>query len=248
MRPVLPPSNIRNKWERVDLQPNDVLREIYRSEEVVDSTGTVHKFKDGVDPIEGILLYNLVRDNPWMRRSLEIGCGFGTSALFIAQALKDAGAQPTRAPAGKGGSEEEAFHMALDPHQGDQYNGVGALNVDRAGLADYFFCAEMRSCDAVPALAREVHDGDRPYFHLIFIDGWHTFDFTFIDFFFADQLLAEGGVIVLAALKHKGVAKVVEFVKRNFSHFEVVEAPCRTMGVFVKVGSNDREWFAHEDF
>ena len=49
-------------------------------------------------------------------------------------------------------------------------------------------------------------------FHLIYIDGWHTFDYTLVDFFYADLLLETNGVIVLDDIKHKPVHKCFEYV------------------------------------
>ena len=47
-------------------------------------------------------------------------------------------------------------------------------------------CAEMR---ARLCLCAQTRTGALPgRFHLVFVDGWHTFDYTLLDLFFADLL------------------------------------------------------------
>ena len=53
------------------------------------------KYHSGVNPIEGKHLYNCVFDNK-MERCMEIGCAFGTSALYICTAFKDNGIKARR--------------------------------------------------------------------------------------------------------------------------------------------------------
>ena len=45
-----------------------------------------------------------------------------------------------------------------------------------------------------------------------FIDGWHTFDYTFIDFFYIDRILDVGGVVVFDDTNdYLAVRKVVRY-------------------------------------
>jgi hypothetical protein len=48
---------------------------------------------------------------------------------------------------------------------------------------------EMTSYRAMPQLYEMVVSGKIPKFHLIYIDGWHTFDYTLVDFFYAGVLM-----------------------------------------------------------
>lgn len=85
---------------------------------------------------------------------------------------------------------KEGYHTSIDPFQTATHNygfrGVGVTMVKRAGLADRHRLIEQPNYLALPDLLRA---GER--FDLIFIDGYHTFDFAFIDFFYADLLLRE---------------------------------------------------------
>ena len=41
-------------------------------------------------------------------------------------------------------------------------------------------------------------------FDFIFIDGWHTFDYTLVDMFYADRLLRIGGYLLIDDALHSG--------------------------------------------
>lgn len=217
-------------WFRKELMPNSVLEEIYRTETVKDSDGVEHKFRDGVNPVEGMHIYNCVAKNS-LTRTLEIGCAMGTSALYICQAMKD--------------SAVSGVHFAVDPNQDTQYKGIGRANVTRAGLDAHFHVVLDTSYSALPHLLRR---GER--FQLIFIDGWHTFDYTLVDFFFADLLLEVNGLILLDDIQHKGVQKCLKYIRTNWPHYEYVsETPAAaTMATFRKISQDQREWSAHSNF
>jgi hypothetical protein len=83
-----------NKWFRKDLQPNKVLQEIFSTEEVQGPMGQGHKFIDGVDPLEGMHLYNCVKQNKF-QLTLEVGLAMGTPAVYIFKRCKIGHAKPT---------------------------------------------------------------------------------------------------------------------------------------------------------
>lgn len=229
-----PPSS-ESKWQRLDLQVNETLQQIFRTEKTLDGEGHEHKFIDGVDPIEGKHMYNLVRDNGF-QNTLEVGLAMGTSALYLCQAIADHG---------HGGK-----HIAIDPNQSSQYRSIGVTGVNRAGLTSHFELMEAPSYSALPKLLEEQQCGKRDKFDLIFIDGWHTFDYTLVDFFYADLLLAEHGVILLDDIRHRGPGAVFDYIRKNYRHYEYIrDTPCaKTLATFVKVGKDAREWNYHVDF
>lgn len=182
-----PPASNKSMWFCTELMPNTVLEQIYRTETVSDATGVEHKFRDGVNPVEGKHIYNCVLENK-LTRTLEVGCAMGTSALYVCQAMRDANAP-------------KALHVAVDPNQDTQYKSIGRANIRRAHLDDFFELIHETSYAALPNLLRQ---GRR--FQLIFIDGWHTFDYTLVDFFFADLLLEVNGLVLLDDINHKGAS------------------------------------------
>jgi hypothetical protein len=50
-------------------------------------------------------------------------------------------------------------------------------------------------------------------FDFVFIDGWHTFDHTLIDCFYATRLLRVGGILVIDDVSFPAIKRVVDFFK-----------------------------------
>lgn len=239
--PTIPPSTL-DMWTRPDIEVNDVLAEIYRKGEL-EKDGTVYKFKDTTNPIQGRHLYNLIKENG-ITRTLEVGMAMGASTIWICQALKDVG-------------KKDCKHIAIDPNQSTQYKGIGKELIKRAKLTKYMKLMEMPSYRAMPMLLEDVISGKIPKFQLIYIDGWHTFDYTLVDFFYADLLLDTYGIIVLDDIKHLPVKKFFKYVATNYPHYKVVKrTPCydpadpkiSSQATFIKMGPDTRVWNHHVEF
>jgi predicted O-methyltransferase YrrM len=74
-------------------------------------------------------------------------------------------------------------------------------------------------------LPRLVDDGTRIQF--AFIDGWHTFDHALVDFFYVDQMLEPGGVVVLDDVVLPGLQRLADFIvtNRDYTVVDRIEAP-----------------------
>lgn len=229
-------------WTRQDIQVNSYLAEVYKKGFIVDERGETQKFKDVTNPIQGRNLYNLTRSNGYSR-TLEVGLAMGASAVWMTQALRE-------------NNVENSQHFAIDPNQTKQYENMGRTLVQRCGNEKYLTVLEMTSYRALPQLYEQVLAGKIPKFHLIYIDGWHTFDYTLIDFFYADLLLEVNGVIVLDDIKHTPVKKTLQYIKTNYPHIKVVAKticysetdPKSSQATFVKLRADEREWNYHRDF
>jgi predicted O-methyltransferase YrrM len=174
---------------------NAILRKIYETGYTEDADGNpLAAFPSGVTWDTGSILYRLVRDHA-CHNSLEIGLGFGLSALFICQAHQDQG----------GGS-----HTAIDPYEDSHYKSVGLLNTQRAGLGHLLRHFPARSFEVLPRL---LEAGER--FDLAFVDGRHHLDFALVDFFYIDRLLNVGSFIVFDDLWLPAIRRVVSFVLRD---------------------------------
>jgi hypothetical protein len=134
---------------------------------------------------------------------------------------------------------------------------MGRVLVQRSGLESYMNVMETTSYRALPKLLEEVLSGHRPRFHLIYIDGWHTFDYTLVDFFYADLLLETNGVIVLDDIKHKPVQKCLKYIDKNYPHYRLVQrTPCynaadptmSSQATLIKEGEDNRTWNYHVEF
>ena len=238
------PYSDKSMWERKDIQVNDHLASVYASGVITDRLGKSHKFKDCTNPIQGRHLYNLIRENNYFR-SLEVGLAMGASAVWICQAQKE-------------NNRPNSLHIAVDPNQTSQYDNIGRLLVERAGLKKYLSVMEMTSYRAMPRLLEDVIAKNMPRFHLIYIDGWHTFDYTLVDFFYADLLLEVNGVIVLDDIMHSPVKKCLDYIVTNWPHYKLVpQTPCYDPGnpsvkssqaTFMKLADDTRTWNAHTHF
>jgi predicted O-methyltransferase YrrM len=142
-----------------------------------------------IDRAEGALLQRVIADvQP--RTSLEIGCAYGVSTLFICEALASL-AHPSR-------------HIVLDPFQSTQWRGIGIKNAHAAGYGPLIDFREEYSELALPQLVR---DGTRLEFALV--DGWHTYDQVMVEFYYLNRMLQVGGVIVFDDADRRSVNRVV---------------------------------------
>lgn len=182
---------------------NSVLSEILNTgaTKTADGTGTV-KVHSAISVSEGHLLQKLIRQaDPTI--TLEVGLAYGVSALFICDALHV-----------RNGTQ----HIAIDPNQhggpwGDSWEGIGIANIHRAGYGDIVRLVESPSFRALAELERSGQHLD-----FAFIDGWHTFDFTIVDFFFIDRMLQVGGVVAFDDSNLPAIRKVCRFVKTNLEY------------------------------
>src|SRR5205085_5854164 len=155
-----------------------------------------------IDEACGCLLQNVIRAiRPEV--GVEVGLAFGISTLYILEAMRDFGGEKL---------------IGMDPAQHDRYwRGGGLQNVRQAGYDHRYEFHEDTSQQILPRL---VGEGQRIQF--AFIDGWHTFDHTLMDFFYIDQMLETGGVIVFDDVGYPAVHAVLRFILAN-RDYELVE-------------------------
>jgi predicted O-methyltransferase YrrM len=155
---------------------NPVFAEVLEKRRVVARDGTEIPIHSEISIAEGEALQRLIRElRPEV--TLEIGCAYGVSALFICEALAEVGGRR---------------HIVIDPHQLTHWKGAGLFTLERAGFASL---VEFHALSSHVALPRLETQGTK--IGLALIDGWHTFDYAMIDFFYVDRLLRVGGVVML---------------------------------------------------
>lgn len=159
----------------------------------------------GMRASEIAVVCRLIRERR-LSRLLEVGMANGSSSVSMLRALSSCG----------GGTL-----TSIDPYQfaaagsvskdnDDGYDGEGMRNVRNAGFA------RMHTLMAEPdytALPKLVERGEK--FDFIFIDGYHSFDYAFLDFFYADLLLKVGGVVAFHDSSYPAVYKVCRFIAGN---------------------------------
>ena len=171
---------------------NETIQHIYETGTVVGQSGQIHKLHSAIDRQEGQFLFNIIHDDPQVRQTLEVGCAYGLSSLYICSALQ-----------GRTG----AFHTIIDPFQNTDWDGVGIRNLKEAGFSA-FNLIKVRSEFALPRLLEQQES----QFDFIFIDGWHTFDHTLVDCFYATRLLRVGGYLVVDDVSFTSIRRVIDFV------------------------------------
>lgn len=183
---------------------NAVIDEIYRTKVVRDASGNQYDLSSEVDPVEGDYLYRIISSDNSIRKTLEVGCAYGLSSLHICEALRN---------------RQDVSHVIIDPEQMKSWHGVGVAHLDRAGI-DFFKLIQEPSELALPDLLRSQPAS----FDLVFIDGWHTFDQTMLDLFYANRLVRVGGYIVVDDCHWESVSASVSYY-RNYPAFQQVKEP-----------------------
>jgi predicted O-methyltransferase YrrM len=176
----------------------DVIERLVRDgSAVARSDGSVHQlFPVAIGPAEGMALRNWVK-REGARRTIEVGLGYGLSALFIAEGLL-----------ANGGAS--SHHVVIDPHQDRRFANCGLQFLDEAGVAGMVEHHAEESQLALPALLRR---GDT--FDLAFVDGNHRFDGVFVDLVYLGRLLHPGGVVFLDDYHLPAVVRAASFFVAN---------------------------------
>lgn len=140
------------------------------------------------------------------KRTLEIGMANGDSAVEICRYLANV---------------EGASHVAVDPFQTapEGWDSRGIQAVEDAG---FIHLLELKNEPDYIALPKLVEAGRR--FDFILIDGWHSFDYTLIDIFFADLLLKPGGVLAVHDTGWPNVYKACRFLSTH-KPYELLSPP-----------------------
>jgi len=170
-----------------------LVNRIYERGEVVTADGQIRKLHSHISREEGTFLYNLIRADLGIVRTLEIGCAYGLSSLHICKALGDRSA---------------AHHIIVDPHQAGNWESIGILNLHREGLNN-FILMEDYSEFVLPRMAAEsAHTLD-----LAFVDGWHTFDQALVECFYLTKLLRVGGYLVLHDAGYLSISRLIRHLE-----------------------------------
>jgi predicted O-methyltransferase YrrM len=191
---------------------NPVLSEMVQLGVAGSESGKIHKIHSQIPTEEGFFLKSIVSEfKP--RIILEVGLGYGISALFICDALSQI---------------PDARHIVIDPHQVRpgathiSFEGVGLENLRKAGYESLIEFHDAPSQLALPLL---VSQGVKIDF--AFIDGWHTFDFASVDFFYVDLLLRPGGIVVIDDTDFPSVWKLCRYITTNRAYSVIRCLPAR---------------------
>jgi predicted O-methyltransferase YrrM len=195
------------------IQVNAVLKEIVETGYTKTPEGESLRVHSSISTDEGLFLQELIRRfKPTL--TLEIGLAFGVSALYICEALE---------------KTSNARHTVIDPHQyldpwgGNGWKGAGLYNLRQAGYGSMVDFIDLPSYQALPQLELSGQKID-----FAFIDGWHTFDYSLIDFFYIDKMLRVDGIVVFDDADWPSIRKVCRYVLMNLSYEVVPQASSPT--------------------
>ena len=197
--------HLGNVGQNTKGQNMGLIKKIYETGMVYDKDGNEFELRNHISPDEGEFLINIINDYISTKKVIEIGCAFGISALHIGEAIRN---------------YKDSEHIIIDPFQSSHYRRVGIHQIEKAGFKN-FRLIEEPSGSALPALAADRASE----FGFVFIDGWHTFDQTLVDLYYADQLLVDDGIVVIDDCALAPVAKAVAYFA-NDPNYEMV----RTVG------------------
>jgi predicted O-methyltransferase YrrM len=221
-------------YENPKYQVHKYIKKIYDQNYIRDMNNNKIKLKSHISPRERYHLYKLIKKFK-IKKTLEVGCANGISTLYILSALHENMKK----------SGNSAYnHTAIDPYQTTQWNQAGLINVRNSKMNDIFTLIEDKSYNVLPHLLQKFPK----YYDMIFIDGFHTFDYTLIDFFYSDLLLKINGFIVIDDIRHKGVKKCLKYILTNYKHYKLYKSSVSTMATLRKVSDDNRAWDYHNDF
>ena len=160
-----------------------------------------------VTPAEAEALRAWVEDEG-ATRTIEIGLGYGVSALAVCEGLRATGA-------------DRPHHVVIDPFQETRFGGEGLRLLEEAGVAHL---VELHAEESQLVLPRLVAQDRR--FDLPFVDGNHHFDGVFLDLVYLGRLVRGGGIVFLDDYQLPAVARAVSICATNLGWtVEEVSAP-----------------------
>ncbi|MEO5892451.1 MAG: class I SAM-dependent methyltransferase [Ferruginibacter sp.] len=179
------------------IQPSEKLvQEILSTKQIKDSAGKIHQLDSNIDLEEGHFLQKIIQQNSY-KKSIEIGCAYGISSLFICSAIQT----------------QNGSHVIIDPFQASQWSNIGIHQLEKSGFHNFQLIEKVSEL-ALPEL---LQTGET--FDFAFIDGWHTFDHTLLDMYYLNRLLKVGGTMVIDDVGMQGVEKAVNYFL-NYQAYE----------------------------
>jgi len=172
-------------------------RLVHDGKAVAHSDGSAHDiFPVAVNAAEGKALRTCILEEKAVN-TIEIGLGYGISALFICEALLM-------------GGERNAHHVAIDPYQARGFKNCGIQFLEEAGVANM---VEHHADESQIVLPRFVSENRR--FDFAFVDGSHLFDRVFLDLIYLGRLLVPGGIVFADDYQLPSVSRAISFCLRN---------------------------------
>lgn len=223
--------------EKYQITP--LLKELYSTHKTEISDGSYVPLHSHVRPLLGYMLYRIILDNN-LSNVLEIGTGFGVSALYMLEGLY------------QNKSLNKNF-TTIDPCQNKGYkkldcgswNGGGLKNIYKSGHSNLVNFMEEPSYLALPKLLQSQKTYD-----LVFYDGNKLFDYITNDILLIDQITKIGSVIVILKALNS-TEQFIKYVKTNYKHWQTIKNSFTDNSyaiIYVKMDNDTRNWNYDIDF
>lgn len=200
------------------------LREMLDSQSAYSKSGEQIPIHSNIPIAYAEALYETVlREDPAV--VLEVGMAFGVASLAILSALRD--------------GNRDGRLISIDPHQSSEWKGCGLAAIAHAGFVERHELIEDYDYNVLPRLLAAGLNIDFAY-----IDGWHTFDYALVDWWYVDKMLTVDGIVGFNDCGWPAVAKVIGFVlsHRKYSEIDVGLSP-----TFARY-NRTREWLRRLTF
>lgn len=183
---------------------------VHRRKHVVLSDGTRKEITGAVTTDEAARMAGLILERQCCS-TLETGVAFGISTLAVCLALDAVNAPNT-------------IHYGVDPEQWSVHQGAAVALHDEHGIQTPLRILEGCSHEVLPPLLKQGVQLD-----FAFIDGWHTFDYTLLDFFYIDKLLKPRGVVAFHDCAWPSKRKVLRYIATH-RKYRLLPYPKRPVG------------------
>ena len=168
-----------------------------------------YKLHSQINIYEGIFISEIIQS--YIKSSmkninvLEIGCAYGTSAIFILNMLNRY-------------NKKTNYHV-IDPNQDIQWNNVGLYNIARVKKKHINIRWLKGNSDIVMKYLTKF----RMKYDIIFIDGGHSYNTVMTDCFYADKLLKKNGIVIHDDVLHNQVQSVIyDYYENNPDYSKVL--------------------------
>jgi predicted O-methyltransferase YrrM len=180
------------------------IQELLKNKYVEGLDNSIVPIPSDAIPLDmGLFLYRFLKKRK-ISKTIEVGLGFGTSAMFILDAITCTG-------------DKDAGHVAIDPAQKDIYNNIGLDNVEKTGFVEQLWFLNKKDYIILPWLL----DQDKK-FEFAFVDAMKRFDHLFLNFFYLDKLIPVGGYIAFDDCAWGEVRQISYNIVRKFP-YRIVE-------------------------